>query len=138
MSLGLVLFRGGMIGGAHYPLRCKQCSRDSFIARSWRNALGPLILLAIGLLCSLPSPLSDSLLSSLGQDWAVITRALIWSVTMLSAIAWFAFANPLTPLHSPPELSLKEFVRVRIINLIIQISALLSMYFIMRDLMGTS
>ena len=138
MSFGLVFFRGGMLGGAHYPLRCNQCGRDSFIARSLRNALGPLLLLAIALFCSLPSPLSDSLLSSLGPKWAVITRALIWSVTVLSAIAWFAFANPLTLLHSRPEFSVKEFVQVRMINLVIQISALSSMYFIMRNLMGAS
>jgi hypothetical protein len=96
------------------------------------------MLLVIGLLCSAPSLLSDSLLSPLGREWAAATRAMIWSVTTLSATAWFAFANPLTPLHAPTEMSWNQFIRIRTVNLVIQISTLLCMYFIARDLMGRS
>ena len=139
LPVGAVFFRAGMLGGRLRQIRCPNCGGGSYIARNRRNALVPLIILVVGLLASVPSPLSYAYLSSLPHPIAAIIRAEIWAVTTLIAIALFAFASRLTPSEPEGTISLRGLLgRTFAVNLAIQIPVLLVMFLIMRDLLGRS
>ena len=130
MPFGEIYVLGGMLGGEHYPLQCKACGRKSFIPRHGRNATAALIILAVAVVVSLPSPLWPAVPPLL----ATIARVGIWSVATLSAHAVFSFASPLSPLEAQPALPMSYHLRVRAVNLAIQLSMLVWMYIIFRGL----
>jgi hypothetical protein len=135
MPVGAVLLHAMLLGGSRYRVTCPNCHRDGYLARDRQNVLWPLTVLALGLITSLPSPLSDSYLSSLSREWAAIVRAEIWAITTLTAFALFAFGGRLTPLPAAPEMSAGHVVRGRIVILAFQVSMLLWMYVMFRGLM---
>ena len=132
MPMGALVVRAGMLGGSHYRLKCPTCHRDSYLARDMRNVLGPIAILTIGVVASLP-PVSDAY--HLSPVWLAITRAGIWSASTLLALGLFAFGGRLTALDTEPIFSMKTFARVRVVNLAFQLSMLYWMYVVFRGLL---
>ena len=135
MPFGAMLLHGMMLGGSRYQATCPKCHGASYLPRDRRNILWPLTILALGLVTSLPSPLTDSYLSSLSREWAAIVRAEIFAITTLSAFALFVFAGRLTALRATPEISAVRAVQGRIVILAFQVSMLLWMFIMIRGLM---
>ena len=129
------MIHAGMLGGPYYRLRCPSCERASYLARDLRNVLPPILILAIGVVASVP-PISDTY--HLSPMWSAIARSGIWSVSVLTSLGLFAFGGRLTPLNSEPVFSLKAWGRARAVNLAIQLLMLYWMYLVFRGLLVTA
>lgn len=105
--------RGMMLGGARYPIGCAKCERGSYLSRNSPNAVWALAILALGAAASLPSPVSDSLLSGLSRQWSAIARFEIWAFATLAAFALFSFGGKLLPVAEDaqvPAMSLRSMI----------------------------
>jgi len=86
------------IDTAASPLRCARCGGLSTVAPNGPNAVWALVLLALGIVASYPSAISESYIGGFG-DIARFIRADIWAVAVMAAYLAFAFSARLRKLE---------------------------------------
>jgi hypothetical protein len=121
-----------LLGGPMYRITCRNCHRRSLLPRSSRNIFLPLLILAIGAVTTL-SPVLDRLFPELEKPVPAIIRAGIWSMSVLTAFAVFAFASELKPAPDTIELG-RGFAGAMLLKWIFLIAMVAWMYVIYREL----
>ena len=86
---------GAAFLASRHPLRCANCKGLSFVGLRGRNAIGGIIVLAIGVVLSYPSPISDKIVSGFPDYMLGAIRADIWSVAIMLALMIHVFGSPL-------------------------------------------
>jgi hypothetical protein len=93
-----VFTNAARIDTASAPLRCARCKGLSCVAPNGPNAVWAIALLALGIVASYPSAISDSYLGRFG-DTVRFIRADIWAVAVMAAYLAFAFSARLRKLE---------------------------------------
>jgi hypothetical protein len=124
--------RALLLGGPIYRITCRNCQGRSLLPRSKRNIVLPLLILAIGAFATV-SPVLGRLLPEFEKPLLAIIRAGIWSMSILAALAVFAFASQLKPAPDTVELG-RSFAVAMLLKWIFWIAMVAWMYFIYREL----
>ena len=93
-----VFTNAARIDTASAPLRCARCQGLSTVAPNGPNVVWAVALLALGILASYPSAISESYLGGFG-DTVRFIRADIWAVAVMAAYVAFAFSARLRKLE---------------------------------------
>ena len=94
-SCGQVFANGARVSSAAAPLKCASCGGLSFVPLNGSNAAWALVVLAVGIVASYPSAISDSYVSLSSSEYKHVLRADVWALAVMAAYVTFAFAGRL-------------------------------------------
>jgi hypothetical protein len=94
-SAGEVFTNAARIDTAASPLRCSGCRGLSSVALYGRNVTWAIVLLAVGVITSYPSTISNGYFDGVSPDHMGYVRVDIWAIAVLASYLAFAFLSPL-------------------------------------------